>query len=140
MDVGKVAVTEDLDIGIVGLQRTKQGDEGMLLCWRAGVGRVSVLVETALIADADTVSIIPSACVGTHHLFGAADMQLSVAGDVVVVAAAPPSFGLVAGIQRLERETTVAPCRRAVNNNQINLSHNNLGAPPRPSPVGRGKG
>ena len=51
-------------------------------------------------------------------------MHLAVAGDVVVVAAALPPLSLVTGIQRLEREVTVAARRTAVNDNQIYSSHN----------------
>lgn len=53
-----------------------------------------LLVETALVADADGVGVVVAG-MGADHLFGAAEVQLSVAGDVVVVAAAFPAFGLV---------------------------------------------
>jgi len=116
-------VAEDLSIGIVGLQGAEKGDEGMLLGRGAGVGRGAVLVKTALVADTDAVRIILWADVSTNHLFGAADVQLTVAGDVVVVTAALPAFSLMTGIQRLKGERAVATGCRAVNHNQINLSH-----------------
>ena len=123
VDVWQVAVAEDLGIGIVGLQGAEKGDEGMLLGRGACVGRGAVLVKTALVADTDAVRIILWADVSTNHLFGAADVQLSVAGDVVAVAAALPAFSLMTGIQCLKGERAVATGCRAVNHNQINLSH-----------------
>ena len=64
--------------------------------------------------------------VGADHLFGAAEMQLSVTGDVVVVAAAFPAFGLVHLVEHPQCQVLVGAARRAVNDNQINSTHNSF--------------
>ena len=49
--------------------------------------------------------------------FWAAEVQLAVAGDVVVVAAALPAAGLVHLVELLHRDVLVGAARRAVNDN-----------------------
>jgi len=94
VDVGEVAMADDFCIGIVLFQRDKQRVESKLLGWGAGVGGAALLVEASLIADADGVGVVVAG-MGADHLFGTAKVQLSVAGDVVVVAAALPATGFV---------------------------------------------
>ena len=94
MDALQFAVTDNLGIGIVLLQGAEQREEGLFLGGCAGVGSAAFLVKATLVADADGVGVI-EAGVCHDHLFGAAEVQLSFAGDVVVVAAAFPAFGLM---------------------------------------------
>ena len=94
MDALQFAVADDLGIGIVLLQGAEQREESFFLSRSAGVGGAAFLVETALVADTDGMGVVVAG-MGADHLFGAAEVQLSVAGDVVVVAAAFPAFGLV---------------------------------------------
>ena len=61
--------------------------------------------------------------VSADHLFGATDVELSVAGDVVVVATAVPAFGAVHLVEQLERHMLVRPGCRAVNDKQIYSSY-----------------
>ena len=84
VDALQFAMTDDLGIGIVLLQGAEQREEGLLLGWGAGVGGAATFVEASLVADADGVGIIVAG-VGADHLLGTAEVQLSVAGDVVVV-------------------------------------------------------
>jgi hypothetical protein len=85
---------DNLGIGIVLFQRDKQRVEGELLSRGAGVGGTAFLIEATLIADANGVGIIVAG-MGADHLLGTTEVQLSIAGDVVVVAAALPATGLV---------------------------------------------
>ena len=94
----------------------------MTLGRSTGIGRIAVLVETALVADADGASVVASGMC-TSHLLRPADVQLTVAGDVIVVAAAAESTGPVAGFELLHRKRTVTACGRTVNDNEFNLSH-----------------
>ena len=55
--------------------------------------------------------------------FWAAEVQLAVAGDVVVVAAALPAAGLVHLVELLHCDVLVGAARRAVNDYQIYTSH-----------------
>ena len=115
-------MADNLSIGIVLFQRDKQRVESELLGWCPGVVGTSLLIETALVADADGVGIIMPG-VGTDHLLRTAEVQLSVAGDVVMVAAALPAFGFVHLVEPFHGDVLVrsAPC--TVNDNQIYSSH-----------------
>ena len=57
------------------------------------------------------------------HLFGAAEVELSVAGDVIVIAAAFPAFGLVHLVEHPQCQVLVGAARRTVNDNKIYSSH-----------------
>ena len=122
MDAFQLTVTHDLGIGVVDFQRAEQGDEGCTLGWRTGVVGFAVLVEASLVADAERVQVV-SYGVSADHLLGPSEVQLSVAGDVVVVAAAVPAFGTVHLVKPFETQMLVRPARRTVNHNQIYSSH-----------------
>ena len=107
-------MADNLSIGIVLFQRDKQCVESELLGWCPGVVGTSLLIETALVADADGVGIIMPG-VGTDHLLRTAEVQLSVAGDVVVVAAALPATCLVHLVELLHGDVLVRSRCRAVN-------------------------
>ena len=112
----ELAMAHDLGIGVVGLQGDEQRVEGQLLGGSPGVGRTALLVEAPLVADADGVGVVVAG-VCADHLFGAAEVELAVAGDVVVVAAALPAAGLVHLVELLHRDVLVGAARRAVNDN-----------------------
>ena len=114
MDTFELIVADDLGIRIVLFQRDEQRVEGELLGWGAGVGGAAFLIKATLVADADGVGIIMPG-VGTDHLLGTAKVQLSVAGDVVVVAAALPATCLVHLVEPFQRNMLVRSRCRAVN-------------------------
>ena len=116
MDALQLTVAHDFGFGEVRLQGDEQRVEGQLLGGRAGVGRTALLVEAPLVADADGVGVVVAG-VCADHLFGAAEVELAVAGDVVVVAAALPAAGLVHLVELLHRDVLVGAARRAVNDN-----------------------
>lgn len=101
MDAFKLAVAEDLGIGIIELQGAEQGDKGCTLSRGTGVCSTTFLVETSLVANTNRVGIVVAG-VSTDHLFWSALMKLTVTGDVVVVAAAIPAFGTVHLVKKLE--------------------------------------
>jgi len=116
VDAFELAVPDDLGIGIVLFQRDEQRVEGQLLCRGAGVGGTAFLVETSLIANADGVGVVVAG-MGADHLLGATEMELAIAGDVVVVAAALPATCLVHLVELLQRNMLVRSRCRAVNHN-----------------------
>ena len=118
----QVAVSQDDEVGVVGLQRAQQCREGVLLCRCACVGRPSLLVQSALVADADGAVVVASG-VCADHLLRPSDVQLSVACDVVVVPAHLVAAGAVAGVERLEGERAVGARRRSVDHCHVNSSH-----------------
>ena len=122
MNTLELAVPDNLCIRIVLFQRDEQRVEGEFLGRCAGVGGAAFLIETALVADADGVGIIMPG-VGADHLFRTTEVQLSVAGDVVVVAAALPATCLVHLVEPFQRNMLVRSRCRAVNDNQIDSSH-----------------
>ena len=81
-----------------------------------------MLVQAAFIADADAVGIV-AAGMGSYHLIGTADMELAVAGDVVMVAGGLEAAGLVAGLQVFDGEVLRGLRGGTVDNNQINTTH-----------------
>ena len=123
--MGQLAVAENLGVGVVLLERLQQMPESGLLLGRAGVGRVTVGKEPALVADANGMGVVVAG-MGTGEVLMTGLVKLAVAGDVVVVAGETET-GRVAGNQRLHRERTVLACRTAMNDNQINLSHKTNG-------------
>ena len=94
VDALQLAVTDDLGIRVVHLQRMQQCKEGLLLSRGAGVGSMAFLVETALVADTNGMGIVVAG-MSSDHRFRATEVELTVAGDVVVIAAAFPATGLV---------------------------------------------
>ena len=116
MDALELTVAHDFGFGVVGLQGDEQRVEGELLGGSPGVGRTALLVEAPLVADADGVGVVVAG-VGADHLLGTAEVQLSVAGDVVVIAAALPAAGLVHLVEHLERYMLIRSARRAMDYN-----------------------
>ena len=123
-NMGQLAVAEDLGIGIIDLQRLQQMPHGGFLLLGAGVGSFSVGQQSTLVANADGVLVIVPG-MGSWQVLVPRLVQLTVTGDIVVVAGEPEA-GLMTGYQLGDGERAVAARRRAVDNNQINLSHNNL--------------
>lgn len=85
MDIGQVAVAEDLSIGMLFLQATQQCEQCLFLHGRASVGRFALLVETTFVADAERVPVVAFG-MGTDQILVARLVDLAVAGNVIVVA------------------------------------------------------
>ena len=94
----------------------------MLLGWSASVGWITLLVETALVADADGVGIVVA---GMHAylILRACLVQLTVAFDVVVITyALAMESGVVAGPEHISGKPLIATCGTAMDYNKIDLS------------------
>ena len=79
-------MAKDLGIGVIDLQSTKQGDEGMLLGRGAGVVGFAIGIEASLIANANRMGVIATG-MGSNHIFGAALVEFAILGYVVMVEA-----------------------------------------------------
>ena len=110
-DAGEVAVTEDLGIGEVDAEAAEQFFHGDLLCFGTGVGRTTLGIESAFVADAYAV-LVEVEGVGAYFVLGSAGVEGAVAGDVVVVADAAIATGFMAGFELLDGET-LGDSRRA---------------------------
>lgn len=71
----------------------------MLLGRRPGIGFLAIGIKPSLIADSDAVGIVMTG-VSTYHFLWTALMELSIPGDVIVIAYTFPASCLVAGFQR----------------------------------------
>ena len=103
MDPRKVVMAKDLGIGVIGLQSSKQGDEGMLLGRGAGVGSFAIGIETALITNANGMGVVATG-MGSNHLLGTAHVEFAILGDVVMVADGLVTSSLVTGFEVFRRE------------------------------------
>ena len=91
--------------------------------WGTGVFRTTSVIKTAFVTDTNGVGIVVAG-VSSDHLFGAADVELAITGNVVVVATAIPAFSAVYVVEQLKRQMLVRPRCRTVNYYQIYSSHN----------------
>ena len=96
-------MTKNLGVGVIGLQCTKQGDEGMLLGRGTSVVDFAIGIETSLIANANTMGVIAT-CMGSNYLLRAALMELAILGDIVMVAGGLVTSSLVTGFEVFGRE------------------------------------
>ena len=94
MDAFEFAVADNFGFGIIMFQCAEQCEESLFLGRGTGVSGAASLVETALVADADGMGVVVAG-VGSDHRLGATEVELTVAGDVVVVAAAFPAASLM---------------------------------------------
>ena len=115
-------MTEDECIRVVGLQTGEYRLEGKFLCRGAGVVITTILIQTTLVADADAVGVVVSG-MGAGHFLTPTGVDVSVAGDVVVVADTVIATCSVARIEVLYCETRVAARGTAVNYYQVDSSH-----------------
>jgi hypothetical protein len=60
---------------------------------------------------------------GSDHLFGTAEVELTITRNIIVVATTVPAFGTVHIVEHLKRQVLVRAARRTVNYNQIYSSH-----------------
>jgi len=121
VDAWEVVVAEDASIGMGFLQATEQAQQGAFLAGRAGIGSFPMLVEAAFVADTERMTVVANG-VGTDQLLMARLVDMSVAGDVVVVTRESESFRVTAD-EGCHGKVTVAARGTAVDDNHINASH-----------------
>lgn len=92
-------MANDLGIGIVVLEASEQCHQCVLLGRRSCVGFLAFSIKTSLIADTDAVGVVMTG-MSTYHFLRAALMDLTILGDVIVIAYTFPASCLVAGFQR----------------------------------------
>lgn len=118
----EVAVAGDLGAGMVCQQGADKDAERVALPRRAGVLGVAVVVQAALVGDADAVGVV-AAGVGAGPLDRACREDGSVTADVEVIADAIKSTEAVGGFQCLPGKGPVLAGGCAVYYNQVNVSH-----------------
>ena len=109
---------------MLSLQPLEQGEQSPFLCTRARIRRHALRIQPTLITHTDGVLVIPFGMC-SHELFVTCLIDGAVAGDVIVIARESEALRVTAD-ERCHGKALVAACGTAVNNNQINLSHNTL--------------
>ena len=117
----KVAMAENLSVGIVRAERLQKFFQSDHLRLGSGVFRTAVLVQTSFVADADAVGVVALG-VSTHLVLGTTGIERSVLGDVVVVTDGAETTGLVAGLQLFDGEILVDSRRTAMHDDQRNVT------------------
>ena len=112
MDIGKVAMTQDLRLGMFPFEPLEQCKERSLLFDGPGIGRFALLIQPSFVAYTQGTTVIALG-MGTYELLMACLGDVAVACDVVVVACEPESVGVVAD-QLHHAITLVATGGRAV--------------------------
>lgn len=122
----EVAMPTDAHLALKSLQQLRhQQMHGTALLRRARILRTPVRVQSALIADAYRVSIVPFG-VRTHHFQRTRVQHRSVSVDVIMIANSAKSATPVCSLQILHRQTAVFASGGTMNNDMINSSHDEL--------------
>ena len=121
-DAGEVAVTEDLGIGEVNAEAAEQFFHGDLLSFGTGVGRTTLGIESAFVADAQTVGVVAAdmrtgLCHGTERLY------IAVPADVIVITCAGEAPAQVVCCQVMFGVATVTAGSGTVNDDEVDKSH-----------------
>ena len=111
-------MAEDAGIGVLGGEVFQQLVEGVLLGLGASVGRMAVLIKTALIDYAQRTVVVMA---GMDALDGLGQQRddIAIAADIVMVRALA-ILGLATGDEVLDTEGAVALCRCTVNDEKFN--------------------
>ena len=118
--VAELVVAQDTGVGIVALELTQEVEEGTTLGVGAGVSRMPVFVQAALVADADAL-VVPAGGMGAYLMHGAAGMNLAVAGDVEVIAYAGKAAVQMGTAQGFDGKRTVATGGAAMDDQETDL-------------------
>ena len=121
MDIGKVAMTQDLRLGMFPFEPLEQCKERSLLFDGPGIGCCAFLVKASFIAYTQGTTVIALG-MSTYELLMACLGDVAVACDVVVVACEPESVGVVAD-ELHHGVSLVATGGGAVHYNQIDIPH-----------------
>jgi len=124
VDAGQVAVADDLGLGVFELQQAEQCEQRVLLCRCPGVFRLALWVQPALVAYAQRMFVV-SLGMSTHKVLVACLVQLSVAGNVVVVAGESEAVPMAAD-ELLHSESPVAPRGTAMHDDHVDSSHSSV--------------
>lgn len=84
VDTGEISMTQDLGFRIVGTETLQKLSHRSLLGWRAGVGRMTIGIQTTLVTDADTAGVVMTGMC-TRLRLRTARINHSVLRDVIVI-------------------------------------------------------
>ena len=116
-DVGQLTVADDAGIGVLGGEFLQQLVEGVLLGLSAGVGRMALLIETALIDNTEGTVVVMAGMDALDGL-GQQGNDTAIVADIVVVGALA-ILGLAAGNEILYAEGLVAGIGHAMDDEEL---------------------
>ena len=118
-------MTEDDGRGELVVETGEEGSQGLTLGRGAGVAGMACRIQTAFVADADGVLVVVLA-VGSDLLEGTAFMDLTVTGDIVVIADVFPAASQMVGLALTEGILTRGARGAAVQHDEGDGSHGKL--------------
>ena len=122
MDVGEVAVADNLGLRVRPLEILQQEPEGSLLFGSTGVVVAPFVVDASDIADADGMLVVV-AHVGSGILFVTALVDAAILVDDPVVANHGPVLGFVTAVDVFDSPFSAGSCGRAVDDDVQDLLH-----------------
>ena len=122
VDVGQIAVTDDLGFGVGQLQTLQEVVEGGLLCWCTSILVATLWVEATFVTDANGVLVVVAG-VGSSHFLRTTEMDFSISGNIVVVAAAIITASSVTAVEVFERKFLITACCAAVQHDVLHFEH-----------------
>lgn len=121
-------------LGISPMQVFEQTAQGKTLGFRPGVGRLTILGQSADITHPDGVPVMARA-VRSHHFFGSASFDGPVRGNHIVVATTYPAERTMVAIDVCHSKGTARLVGGAVHDNQRDCSHKLLPSAPPAAPL-----
>ena len=122
MDVGEVAVADDLGLGVRPLEILQQKPEGCLLFGSTGVVVAPFVVDATDIADTDGMLVVV-AYVGSGILLVTAFVDAAILVDDPVVAYHGPVLGFVTAVDVFDSPFPAGSRGRAVDDDVQDLLH-----------------
>ena len=123
VEVGaEVAMPAEAAAGIIAQQQHYEHPQGVFLKIGAGIGRMSVRIESAFVADAQTVGVVAAdmrtgLCHGTERLY------IAVPADIIVITCAGEAPAQVVCCQVMFGVATVTAGSGTVNDDEVDKSH-----------------
>lgn len=115
-----LAMAQNPGIRVILLQLPEQIEHGAFLRIRPRIGRIAFLVKPTFITDTDAL-VVPAGDVGTNLMNRTADVNLTIASDIKMIADAGKSSRQMAAAKRLHREMTVTASSAAMNYQEAHL-------------------
>ena len=118
MDTFEFTVSHDLCIGIIDLERTEEGDQGRTLFRGAGIFIHAILIQAALITDANRMGVV-MASMHADLFFITRLIDLTVLLNVVVVGDPfPVETGIVTLLEHIDGEALISAGGRTMDDDQ----------------------
>lgn len=113
-------VSQNFGTRIIPFQLPEQVEQRALLRVCTGIGGHTILIEPALITDADAL-VVPTGGMSANLMDGAANMHFAIAGDVKMISDAGKAPCQMTAAKCFHGEVTVATRSTAMNYQEVHL-------------------